>query len=112
MAHKKIVLSPEQEKQISEAANFLLDLSDALSQRIPEALLEKASRHSAILRSIIPGSSRGERLQIHVAIGYAIRKELEGPGNWKRARAETAKTHNVTDNTVSVYYTRWRGGCP
>lgn len=104
MAHKKIVLSTEQEKQISEAASFLLNLSDALSGRIPEA----AGRHAANLIKIAPGASRGQRLQMHVAIGYAIRKELEGPGNWKQARAQTAKAHNVTDNTVSVYYTRWR----
>jgi hypothetical protein len=107
--HKKIVLSPEQERQISEAASFLLSLSGVFFlQKIPEAAFEKADHHAANLTKIVPGASRGELLQMHVAIGYAIRKELLGPGNWKQARGETATAHNVTDNTVSVYYTRWR----
>ncbi len=103
-------LSPAQAQSIQEAADFLYALVDKIPEDSPDNWTQrkKAMRLSVALDSIARPMNRGERLQMHVAIAYAIRKELVGDGNWKQARAATAAAHNITDNTVSVYYTRQR----
>jgi hypothetical protein len=107
-APKKI--SPEQARSIQEAADFLYALAMTIPEDSPDFSLaqrKKAIRHSIDLE-LIASPRRSERLEINVAMGYAIRKELAGPGKTKIARAETAKAHSVTDETVQAYYTRQR----
>jgi hypothetical protein len=105
LGDKKVVLCPEELQSISDAADLLFDLAE----KIPAgSVRDRAIGHVANLRYIAGIPTTTERFQIRVAMDYAIRKELAGSGNLKRARAETAEAHNVTDGTVNTFYSRHR----
>jgi hypothetical protein len=105
VAQKKLFLLPEDVQSISDAAEFL----GALVEKLPPGSLRNSARgHWAQLNYLAGLPSSKERFRIRIAIDYEIRKELSGPGNWKRARGETAEAHNVTDGTVSTYHARYR----
>jgi hypothetical protein len=108
-AHNKAAISDELKKILGTVAELLLDCGDG--KKINPAT---AYAYSITLRRIIeapkPSYTAAEQLEMMVAISYAIRKELLGPGrgNAKKARAETAKFYQVNDATVSTYSSRWK----
>ena len=48
-----------------------------------------------------------QRRQFAAAYAYLLRLELYGPGEWKRARGDTADAHEMADTSVSKYTTIW-----